>query len=98
MLHFCNDPRGRRRIQDGLRDARVLFNFFAKDEREREEREERKRARGARERNFAFNGGIPAERENSLRVTRENSCGRYQIALLLLFSRETKRRDRSSVP
>ena len=53
MLHFCNDPRGRRRIQHGVRDARVLFNFFAKetDERERERetgREERERARGAR--------------------------------------------------
>lgn len=36
MPHFCNDPRGRRRIQDGVRDARVLFNFFAKETDERE--------------------------------------------------------------
>ena len=36
-------------------------------------------------------------RENSLRVTRENSCGRYRIALLLLFSRGRASFSRSSV-
>ena len=50
MLHFCNDPRGRRRIQHGVRDARVLFNFFAKETDERERERERQGGRRGRER------------------------------------------------
>ena len=88
----------------------VFYLTFSQRKQMRERERERDREGGegeserGTERNFAFNGGIrrergrERERENSLRVTRENSCGRYQIALLLLFSRETKRRDRSSVP